>query len=287
MVNRRASGCALVALGLSLCFELQAADRFAYRAKVVEIEELTHDTKRIRFHLMDAKGFAFTPGQYTLLKVPDDYVRQWNARYKTTHEEVARPYSFATSSSRLPLFDLMIKHAGPPPGKGVPPGIASTYVHTKLKAGDDVSFSAPVGNLYLRKDTGRPIVIVAGGTGVAPFLSLLEYWFENQFEKNNEIYFFFGVRSRRDLFLHERFQGWAQAKAKFHYIPALSNPAPADNWKGETGLLQLIVDKHVAAPSDGDAYLAGPPMMVREVVKVLNAKGIGKDRIHTDPIAVR
>ena len=85
-------------------------------------------------------------------------------------------------------------------------------------------FSAPAGNLYLRKDTGRPIVIVAGGTGAAPFISLLEYWFENGFEKNNEIYFFFGVRSRRDLFWHERFQEWARTKTKFRYIPALSSP---------------------------------------------------------------
>ena len=70
---------------------------------MIEIEDLTHDTKRIRFRLLDAKGFAFTPGQYTFLKVPDDYVKQWNARYKTTHGEIARPYSFASSSSRLPF----------------------------------------------------------------------------------------------------------------------------------------------------------------------------------------
>jgi Na+-transporting NADH:ubiquinone oxidoreductase subunit F len=219
--------------------------------------------------------------------VPDHYVKEWNTRYTTSHKEVARPYSFASSSSRLPLFDLMVKLAGPPAGKNVPPGIASTYIHTQLKAGDEVHFSAPAGSLYLRKDTGRPILIVAGGTGAAPFMSLLEYWFENGFEQNNEIFFFFGVRSRRDLFWHERFQAWARTKPKFHYIPALSSPAPEDKWEGETGFIQLAVDKHIAAPSEADAYLAGPPVMVREVVKVLNSKGIGKERIHYDEIAVQ
>jgi Na+-transporting NADH:ubiquinone oxidoreductase subunit F len=284
MLNRRVF--ALLVLWLGASVNVRAAE-YPYRAKVREIEDLTHDTRRIRFRLLDAKGFTFTPGQYTFLKVPDDYVKQWNARYTTSYKEVARPYSFATSSSRLPFFDLMVKLAGPPPGKDVPPGIASTYIHTQLKVGDEVSFSAPAGKLYLRKDTGRPIVIVAGGTGAAPFISLLEYWFENGFEKKNEIYFFFGVRSRRDLFLHERFQQWARTKTKFHYFPALSNPMPDDKWDGETGFIQLIVDKHIAAPSVADAYLAGPPIMMREAVKVLNSKGIGKERIHFDEIAVQ
>jgi Na+-transporting NADH:ubiquinone oxidoreductase subunit F len=283
-VNRRTF--TFLTLGLGLGLNLQAED-FPYRAKVVEIEDLTPDTKRIRFELLDARGFQFTPGQYAFLKVPDGFVAQWNERYKTTHKEVARPYSFACSSRRLPRFDLMIKLAAAPPGKDVPPGVASTYVHKHLKTGDEVRFSAPTGQLYLRKDTGRPIVIVAGGTGVAPFISLLEYWFENHFEKNNEIYLFFGVRGKKDLFWHERFQAWAKEKQRFHYIPALSSPAPDDSWQGETGFIQTIVEKHIPTPSDADAYLAGPPIMLREVVKVLNSKGIGKERIHYDEIAVR
>jgi NAD(P)H-flavin reductase len=282
-MNRR--GFAWLALWVSIAPGL-GADRFPHRAKVSEIEDLTHDTKRIRFNLADAKGFHFTPGQYTFLRVPDRFVKRWNERYGTSHKEVARAYSFASSSSRLPSFDLIIKLAGPPPGKDVPPGVASTYVHTELKTGDEVSFSAPTGRLYLRKDTGRPIIIIAGGTGAAPFISLLEYWFENQFERNNQISFFFGVRSKRDLFFDERFRTWAREK-KLRYIPALSSPAREDGWQGETGLIQTIVDKHVPAPSEADAYLAGPPIMVREAVKVLNAKGIGKERIHYDEIAVR
>src|SRR5919106_976179 len=108
MRTRRSFG--LLALWLGCCLAL-AADDYPYRATVTEVEVLTHDTRRIRFRLSDAKGFAFTPGQYTFLKVADDYVREWNARYNTDHTEVARPYSFASSSSRLPFFDLMVKLA--------------------------------------------------------------------------------------------------------------------------------------------------------------------------------
>ena len=193
------------------------------------------------------------------------------------------PSAGVTSAGRSAIH----RHAAPSIARSGPPGIASTYIHTQLKAGVEVRFSAPAGSLYLSKDTGRPVVIVAGGTGAAPFLSLLEYWFERGFENNHQIHFFFGVRSRRDLFWHDRLQEWARTKKNFHYIPALSNPAPDDRWGGETGFIQFIVDKHVAAPSDADAYLAGPPIMVREAAKVLHSKGIGKERIHYDEIAVQ
>jgi len=277
---------ALILLCL-FCPRLLQAELFQYEAKVVKIEDLTHDTKLIRFELIDTKEFKFVPGQYVFLKVPDDYVREWNELHKTSHKEVSRAYSFASSSSKLPQFDLIIKLASPPRGKEVPPGLASSFIHKRLRVGDTLRISQPYGELFLRKDTGRPVLIVAGGTGAAPFVSLLEYWFENKFDQNNEIYFYFGVRAKKDLFFHEQFQEWARNKKNFHYVPALSNPDPGDDWKGETGYIQLVVDKYLKGPSDADAYLAGPPVMITETVKVLNAKGITKERIHYDEIEVR
>lgn len=263
------------------------AQLFEHKAKVVKIENLTHDTRLIRCRLAGAKGFQFTPGQYIFLKVPEDFVKEWNERYKTTHAEVTRPYSFASSSRQLPLFDLIIKLVSAPPGKNVSPGIATTYVHTRLKVGDVLDISQPFGELSLRKEQGGPIVIVAGGTGAAPFVSLLEYWFEKKFDRHNEIYFYFGVRAKKDLFYHEKFQRWARKKKNFHYIPALSKPDAGDNWSGETGFIQKVVEKYLKSPSDADAYLAGPPIMVTETVKVLTAKGISKERIHYDEIEVK
>ena len=94
-MTRRTCGC--LALWLSLGLQLRA-ERFLYPAQVVEIEDLTPDTKRVRFRLVNAQGFHFTPGQYTFLKVPEEYVRQWNERYRTTPGEVSRPYSLDRKS---------------------------------------------------------------------------------------------------------------------------------------------------------------------------------------------
>jgi len=127
---------------------------------------------------------------------------------------------------------------------------------------------------------------VAGSTGAAPFLSLLEHWFENHFEERNEIYFFFGARARRDLFLHAQLQEWGRTKKGFHYIPALSSPAQEDKWTGETGYIHTVIEKYTTGIRDADAYLAGPPSMVRETINMLKAKGIAMERIHHDPIDV-
>ncbi len=274
----------LLCLGLSS--QVLALD-FPHQARVVEITDLTHDVKRVRLVLLNPDGFVFKPGQFVFLKVPEEFVQEWNTRYRTTHGSVFRPYSFASPPSRLPEFDFIIKHFRAPPGKDVPPGVASTYVHTRLRTQDVLHLSDPTGTLYLGQDSDRPILVVAGGSGAAPFVGLLEYWFEAGMNRTRKIHFFFGVRSRRDLLLHDLFSRWAAEKENFTYTPALSSPREGDDWQGETGYIQLSVDKYVEAPSEAEAYLAGPPIMVKMVTKVLRAKGLPDSRIFFDQILAR
>ena len=94
------------------------------------------------------------------------------------------------------------------------------------------------------------------------------------------------MRSKRDLILHDQFTMWNQTKKNFYYIPALSDPQQGDDWKGEIGYINATLDKYFGDPFDADAYLAGPPIMIRFTRKVLEAKGISGDRVHQDPIQV-
>jgi NAD(P)H-flavin reductase len=260
--------------------------KFPHRAKVAKIEDLTHNIKRIRLRQADPK-FAFTPGQYVLLRAPNDYVAGFNKRYGTSHKEVYRPYSFASSPGNSMLFDLIIKHYPAPADKDVPPGVVSTYVHKLLAVGDTVHTSEPEGKLYAKNASNRPIVLVAGGVGAAPFVCLLNYWFENEINRERNIYFFLGVRSNRDLLLHDQFTKWSETKKNFNYIPALSHPKDDDEWKGRTGYINVVLDKYFKKPFDANVYLAGPPIMIKFTRQVLKKKGIHDDRIHRDPIRVR
>ena len=273
---------ALLTLGLSTS---ASADSYPHLSSVENIEDLTHDIKRITFRAPE--HFRFLPGQFVLLQVPGSYVKSWNQQHGTSHEQVSRPYSFASSPSRLPLFDLIVKHQAAPRGKDVPPGLASTFVHAELKTGDVVAFGEPMGALYSGGDSGRPIIFVAGGAGVSPFVGLLEHLFATKVNERRKIYLFLGVRGRRDLLLHDQFVDWAETKLDFSYVPALSGPVPADAWTGATGYINLVLDKDFPGPLDAEVYIAGSPIMMRETVKVVKAKGLADERIHHDPIAVK
>jgi NAD(P)H-flavin reductase len=266
----------------SLCPSRGAAADF--QAEVVKVEDLNYNVKRIRLRASDA-GFTFKPGQFVLLRLPDSYLKEFNSKYGTTHKAVSRAYSFASSPSETPFFELIIKHYPAPPGKDVPPGLASTFLHTKVMHGDMLRFSEPMGSLYAPGDSTDPIIVVAGGVGASPFIGLVRHWFEQKLNERRKIYFFFGVTSKKDFFLESELHAWAQKK-NFIYVPAGARPEPADNWQGETGFINVVLDRQFEAPLAADVYLAGAPIMVSETTKVLRAKGVPAERIHHDPVKV-
>jgi len=259
--------------------------RFPHRAKVTQLEDLTHNIKRIRFQPI-SDGFAFTVGQYIRLRAPADYLAEFNESHGTNHDDVARPYSFASSPSESSYFELIIKHYSAPPEKEVPPGVVSTYIHKHLDVGDAVQLSQPAGKLYSENESDRPIITVAGGIGASPFVGLLNYWFEHQTNERRKIYFFLGVRSRRDLLLHDQFTDWSKTKSNFRYIPALSHPQEGDDWQGDTGYINVVLERYFQEPVDADAYLAGPPIMIKFTREALRKKGVNEDHVHRDPIRV-
>jgi NAD(P)H-flavin reductase len=255
-----------------------------FQAEVVAIEDLNHDVKRIRLRAVDPT-FHYNPGQFLLLRLPDSYLEEFNSKHGTTHDAVSRPYSLASAPGEAPFFDLIVKHYPAPPGKDVPPGLASTYIHEQLKKGDKLSFSEPMGKLYEPNDSTDPIIVVAGGTGASPFIGLVKHWLEHKLNERRKIYFFFGVNSSSDFFLEDDLRAWA-AEKNFIYVPAVARPEPADNWQGETGYINVVLDRHFEAPLQADVYLAGAPIMVSETIKVLSAKGVPAERIHHDPVKV-
>ena len=260
-----------------------------YAGEVLSVENLTHAVKRISLRIQPRSGFSFTPGQFVLLKVPDYYVAQWNARYSTNHTSVIRPYSIASAPQHLPHLDLVIGHQPSPESRVVPPGLASTYVHVALQPGDILSFSTPKGSLYLQNTTKvtfeSPLIMVAGGTGIAPFISILEYCFTVR--TTRELHLYLGVRSMRDLLLHKLLSHWADTHNNFHYVPALSRPTSEDIWHGETGYINTVLNRHFDTSLSADVAIAGSPVMIRETIRVLRAKGLDRHRIRHDAMQER
>ncbi len=161
----------------------------------------------------------------------------------------------------------------------VPNGICTTYVHKHLKEGDTVIVNGPYGDFFLR-NTERPIICIAGGSGMAPIKSILLDMADKG--STRKARYFFGARSARDLFLLEEMQALESKMADFKFIPALSEPQPEDNWKGEIGLITDVVRRMAEEAPEGEAYLCGSPGMIDACIKVLRELGMPEERIYYD-----
>jgi Na+-transporting NADH:ubiquinone oxidoreductase subunit F len=236
-----------------------------FTTKVDSIRDLTHDIKEVRLKLIEPKGIEMKAGQYVQFEVPE---------YELTDESVYRAYSMASPPSQKDCVELEIRL--------VPNGICTTYVHQHLKEGDEVFINGPYGEFFLR-DTDRDIIFIAGGSGMAPIKSILLDMAETGNQRKAQ--YFFGARSKRDLFLLDEMKELETKMANFKFVPALSEPQPEDNWDGEVGLITDVVHRMVEKAPDAEAYLCGSPGMIDACIKVLTDLGVPEEHIYFDKFA--
>nr|MBP7462625.1 2Fe-2S iron-sulfur cluster binding domain-containing protein [Candidatus Delongbacteria bacterium] len=238
-----------------------------YQAETVMIRDLTYDIKWVRFQLFPPDQIRFKPGQYIQVE---------SQPYGEVREGVSRAYSICSPNTREDQIELMIRL--------VPGGICTTWVHQVLKTGDRVNLVGPMGDFYLRDGTGE-IIMVAGGSGMAPMVSILHDLQAQQISR--PVSFFFGARTTRDLFYLEEMAQFERAIPSFRFVPALSNPEPGDNWQGETGLITDVLARALKEKNNQSAqgYLCGSPGMVKACTAVLNQYGVSNERVFFDPFA--
>jgi Na+-transporting NADH:ubiquinone oxidoreductase subunit F len=236
-----------------------------YRTTVASLRDLTHDIKEVTLKLVEPAEIKARAGQYIQFQVPE---------YELSSESVYRAYSLSSPPSRTDAVELEIRL--------VPNGICTTYVHQHLKEGDEVTINGPYGDFYLR-DSGREIVFIAGGSGMAPIKAILLDMAEKQVDRRAR--YFFGARSARDLFLVDQMRELERKLPSFRYIPALSEPAAEDNWQGETGLITDVLDRNLKSGDNLEAYLCGSPGMIDACVRVLTANGVPEELIYYDKFA--
>lgn len=229
-----------------------------FKAVVSEIEELTYDIKRVRFELKSPDRLEFKPGQFMQIKVPGI--------------DVIRAYSLASDPAHNDYVEMLIRL--------VPNGQATTYVHKALEVGDKAILIGPFGEFYLREESDRPIVCIAGGSGKAPIRSIL--FRLKALGMPRKVKYFFGAKSVKDLYYTEEFMELQKEFPNFEYIPALSAPDESDNWKGEVGLITDVLDRLTGDLSGAEAYLCGSPGMINACINVLNKHKIQKENVYYD-----
>lgn len=202
-----------------------------------------------------------------------------------TAESTVRAYSMANYPDEEGIVMLNIRIAIPPPDAppGVPPGVVSSYLFS-LKPGDEVTISGPYG-YFFAKETEREMVFIGGGAGMAPLRALIFDQLERR-RSQRKIVFWYGARSRQELFYVEDFDRLEAEYENFRWFTALSEPKPEDDWEGFTGFIHAVAYEHYLkdhpAPEECEYYLCGPTVMIRAVIKMLDSLGVEQDNILFD-----
>jgi len=227
---------------------------------VEEIEPLTHDIKRLVLKFTEpGQRMLFTAGQYADIRIPGS--------------DEHRAYSMANTPSTNGHLEFIIKV--------FPGGRFSGLLEGGISVGQELVVKGPYGVFMLREKSNSEIVCIGGGSGMAPIWSLLNSMAERGIERKATYYY--GARTRKDLFYLDRLQQLEERLPGFRFVPALSMATPEDEWDGETGLITEVLERNLeAGQTQMQAYLCGPPPMIDAAIPVLVRKGISEDRIFFD-----
>lgn len=249
-----------------------------------------------------SEPFTFLPGAFVQVEAPPyqrdfaDYViapehrAAWDRMGCSTLQArgrggVSRAYSIANHAvDDAGRITLLIRLALPPPAHPeAAPGIVSSWLFG-LQAGDAIRVTGPFSS-FTAQDSDREMVFIGGGVGMAPLRAIIT----DQLERRNttrKMSFWYGARSRVDLFYEEEFQRLQAEHPNFLWTAALSDPALDDDWHGEVGFIHEVALRGALAahpaPHDCEYYLCGPPLMIKAVLAMLDDLGVGQDRIFND-----
>lgn len=228
-----------------------------FMARVGKLEPLAEDVMRVLLKPLDAEPLRFHAGQYINIVLED---------------RERRAFSFATAPHESETIELHVKL--------VPGGAFTTYVFNAMKVGDTLRCEGPLGSFYLREDSDRPIVFVAGSTGFAPVKSMVEYAFHARLKRPMHLYW--GVRSLKDLYMKELAERWAAEHDNFTFVPVVSEPAPEDHWQGRTGSVHEAILQDFPDMTGCEVYACGSVGMVESAHAAFLQKGMGEDRCFSD-----
>jgi propane monooxygenase reductase subunit len=237
------------------------------RAIVTAVEALTHDIRRLELEVSEPADFSFVPGQYVDVWIPA------SDNTGAAAGEARRSFSMANvpGDGRL---ELIIKR--------YPDGRFSGMLDGEIKAGDELRFTGPYGAFHLR-ETERPILMVAGGSGMAPILALLRKLGGEGCPR--PVRFFYGARTENDLFYGDLIRRLGQQLVDFEFVPVLSEQKIDDGLGIGPRFVHEAAGEYLESGSmkDPELYMCGPPPMIDAMIELATeTHGIDEDQIFHD-----
>jgi CDP-4-dehydro-6-deoxyglucose reductase len=183
-----------------------------------------------------------------------------------------RSFSLANAPHDDAVLQLHIRH--------VPGGLFTEQVFSTMKVRDILRFNGPHGTFYLREESKKPMILVAGGTGFAPIKAIVEHAIAEECQRPMFVYW--GAKARVDLYQNALPEQWAATHANITYVPVLSEPAAGDAWNGRTGFVHQAVLADFPDLSGYQVYACGAPVMIDVAKRDFMAQGLPEEEFFAD-----
>ncbi|GAB6975461.1 NADH:ubiquinone reductase (Na(+)-transporting) subunit F [Prevotella falsenii] len=288
-----------------------------WECTVISNKNVSSFIKEFKVALPPGEHMDFVPGSYAQIRIPKydciDYDKDFDKEFigkeylptwenfnmfslkATNPEDTVRAYSMANYPAEGDIITLTVRIATPPflprPQVGfqnVPAGIGSSYIFT-LKPGDKVMMSGPYGEFAPNYTSGKEMIWIGGGAGMAPLRSQIMHMLKTLHTRDREMHFFYGARSLSEAFFLEDFWELEKEYPNFHMHLSLDRPDPVADAEGVKYYQGFAVNcicetylKDHEAPEDCEYYLCGPPMLIKTVTDYLDSLGVEKDAIRFD-----
>jgi CDP-4-dehydro-6-deoxyglucose reductase len=227
--------------------------------RVERMEKLAEDVMALWLKLPSNERLQFLPGQYIDFLLKDGRKRS---------------FSLANAPEDDGLLELHIRR--------VPGGLFTEHVFTTMKIKEIMRIHGPLGSFFLR-ESDKPVIFLAGGTGFAPIKSILAHAFHHGMERQMVLYW--GAKARADLYQAELPDAWGKAHDHFSFVPVLSEARPEDAWHGRAGLVHQAVLADFADLSGYQVYACGAPVMIDAARRDFFARGLPEDEFYSDAFA--
>ncbi len=233
--------CAKAESDLTLeCRQLASASDIPVKtlpSRIEKLEKLAPDVIEMHLRLPASERLQFLAGQYIDILLKDGK---------------RRSFSLANAPHDDAVLQLHIRY--------VPGGLFTEQVFSSMKVRDILRFNGPHGSFYLREESTKPMIMLAGGTGFAPLKAIVEHAIAE--ECTRPIHIYWGAKAKVDLYQNALPEQWAAAHPNIRYVPVLSEPSADDAWQGRTGLVHQAVMADFPDLSGHQVYACGAPVMI-------------------------
>jgi len=233
-----------------------------FNVKVASLEQVADDVIIMHLTMSEEEQMQFLAGQYI------EFILEDGKR---------RAFSIANAPKADGNIELHLRHIN----EGV---FTNSLFGNEIRIGDILRVEGPLGTFFLRENTEHDIIMVAGGTGLAPIKGMLQHALDEKIQK--QIYLYWGVRDVKDLYQHKILEKIAAEHANVNYIPVLSEKDSKSKWDGRTGYVTDVVAASHPDLAKFEVYMAGPPVMIEAGKKSFAKLGLPEDRMFSDSFEI-